>query len=329
MQQLYSQMWKRLNGDEQRYRDEASDYFSYVLAANNEGHCPSMFELWVALDERLQKAYLEKVVPQSTADVMRGCERLKTKILTRCAGLLELVSFDEEESDEDEEKYEKEDTTRLPKISKIKIKLGRELKKLQDSPIREYHDLEVSFLHRTARDFLRETEDGRSLLGEPSTSDKPYPETILKAKITILVQGLAALSPDPILRLMYDFGRLKKEKVFLCTLKKVCQALSVPGRSEQDFSCREFWQAPGDPSVPYKDFEGAAAYASCAEYLHHFVDNMDPHASPTYLGYLFFCDTIGSRFVVERTKLAMLVWLASRGADLLQSINTGALCLCL
>ena len=44
MQQLYSQMWRHLNDDEQHYRNKAAEYFSYVLAIGNDYRF-SIFEL--------------------------------------------------------------------------------------------------------------------------------------------------------------------------------------------------------------------------------------------------------------------------------------------
>ena len=88
MQQVYLQIWKRLNGDKERYHQEAAEYFSCVMLAANISL--PLFELWVAGDPRLQKHYLETISPRDPNSIIRGCEILKDRILTRCAGLLEV-----------------------------------------------------------------------------------------------------------------------------------------------------------------------------------------------------------------------------------------------
>ena len=45
-------MWKRLNRDEQRYRDEAAQYFTY-----QSFYPMSIFEMLVAIDKPLQGSY--------------------------------------------------------------------------------------------------------------------------------------------------------------------------------------------------------------------------------------------------------------------------------
>ena len=119
--------------------------------------------------------------------------------------------------------------------------------------------------------------------------------------------------------------RLKRNKSLLCTLKRVCQLLSVPGQPRKDSQCREFWL-----DHPYlnmcTDFEGVAAYFACAEYVFHYVVNMNSHASPTYLGYIYFCGAIGlfsPYYTYGPTSLSMLTWLASHGADLFAKIRCG------
>ena len=190
----------------------------------------------------------------------------------------------------------------------------------QNRWIREYHNLKVVFLHRTARDFLVESKDRQTLLGESSASVEPFLENILKAQIATLIQGLETLSSRFVCNVMErarDTG-LKKNKDLLCILKSVCQLLSVPDQPTKATQCREFWLNGRIPDV-CADFEGVAAYFTCAEYVLHYVANMDPPASPTYLGYLFLCGTLSlfkySR-IYDPTHIFMLTGLVSHGADL-------------
>ena len=49
VQQVYQQMWKHLDRDEQRYRDKAAQYFTY-----QSFYPMSIFEILVAIDKPLQ-----------------------------------------------------------------------------------------------------------------------------------------------------------------------------------------------------------------------------------------------------------------------------------
>lgn len=89
MEQLYLQMWKRLNGDEERYRQEATVYFSYIL--DNLDDPLSLFEMQVALDKPLKDKFLDGFTPQNPHHIASECEKLKNRISTRCAGLLETI----------------------------------------------------------------------------------------------------------------------------------------------------------------------------------------------------------------------------------------------
>ncbi|KAL9624250.1 MAG: hypothetical protein Q9160_001497 [Pyrenula sp. 1 TL-2023] len=85
MEQLYHQMWSRLNSDEERYREEASVYFSF------SDYFPlPLFELLVAVNEDIRLSYLSKLKPRAIQVVLKECEVLKTRVSTRCAGLLEV-----------------------------------------------------------------------------------------------------------------------------------------------------------------------------------------------------------------------------------------------
>ena len=97
---LFLQIWERLNGDDPHYRDEAATYFWYAKYATEDyKETLSVFTLWVALDQEIQKKYLTGLTRLDCAHVAKGCERLEMRIMTRCAGLLEI--FDDGRSRKD------------------------------------------------------------------------------------------------------------------------------------------------------------------------------------------------------------------------------------
>ena len=170
MHELYLQMWKRLNGDELLYRDQAATYFFYSL---DLGYPLSIFEMLVALDSSLQKRYLDSGEPQDKEYLVEQCKKLESRIMTRCAGLLEMVdgSFS---------------------VHDPRVRLGCD-------PLKTFHETKIQYLHRTARDFLLSTNDGKGLLGNP-TSFVTLAESIWKnvtiAKLAALTQRVQ--NPDEI-----------------------------------------------------------------------------------------------------------------------------------
>lgn len=79
-------MWRRLNEDHVIYRKEAAQYFYVVMELEH----PSIFQVMTASDPLLQKNLLERQIPVLAEDLVRQCERTEQRLLTRCAGLLEI-----------------------------------------------------------------------------------------------------------------------------------------------------------------------------------------------------------------------------------------------
>ncbi|KAL9615767.1 MAG: hypothetical protein Q9160_009276, partial [Pyrenula sp. 1 TL-2023] len=89
IEQLYQTMWHRLHKDvkdEQPYREEATTYFSY-----HPFFPLSLFEMIVALDDDIRERYLQDLMPLNLRMVAQKCALLKTRILTRCASLVEVT----------------------------------------------------------------------------------------------------------------------------------------------------------------------------------------------------------------------------------------------
>jgi len=248
MHELYLQMLKRLNGDEQFYREEASTYFSY------DSHYPlSLFELMVALDESLQADYMNNVGPLDPDDLARGCEVLKTRILTRCAGLLEVV---------DEEDYFSDQKP-----------LDRGSEDMQDNVhLWRYHDTEIKFLHRTARDFLLTTTNGQDLLGKPKKSIESRFLNVIKAKLATSIQGLREFDSGFMTSLIDTIAPFSPENEveLLLTIRRIYEKVSMPEKI-QHVGNNAFW------SQSWADnFETLAALHGCAKYICHFLENERP-----------------------------------------------------
>ncbi|KEZ38893.1 hypothetical protein SAPIO_CDS10206 [Scedosporium apiospermum] len=156
---LYSDMWKRLNEDSLVYRRTAAEYFNLVLAAATfDGAGPvattshtryrggklDLFQFMAMMTESFGPGVLGDIrnpVDESYIDGI--CQEAADSIRKRCAGLLEVRAT-------------------IPRS--------------ECSNIVRYHIYsKVSFIHRTAYDFLMDSEEGRKILSfDPSPSEARY-----------------------------------------------------------------------------------------------------------------------------------------------------------
>ncbi|KAL8858122.1 MAG: hypothetical protein Q9178_005299 [Gyalolechia marmorata] len=214
--QLYLQMWNRLNEDKRQYQEEAATYFSYKA---RESECNSLvelslFELLVALDPQLQNSIVNDFKPQDPLCLARQCEALRPRVLTRTAGLLEFV-----EDVGEKKRYRSQEPTKTSALAgnlNYTNDLGRCQSKqncqstsdendftggmpqakpsgsgdsLDGDPLATHYHLKLRYLHRTARDFLVDTEDGRKLSGRPRDLPIAISSNLLRAQMVSLLQG--------------------------------------------------------------------------------------------------------------------------------------------
>ncbi|KAL8860799.1 MAG: hypothetical protein Q9178_002829 [Gyalolechia marmorata] len=350
MYELYVMMWNRLNGDQQRYRQEASTYFSFY-----HFFPLSLFEMLVALDPELQNKLLGELQPQDSSDLARMCEALKIRVLTRCAGLLEVVR----DADSDHDSVSKsldnvsdhdndEADTMLPNKTisdqgslfkpasqDMDIFVTRDCPQSVDphivadsgdnSTLSVYHSTKIKFLHRTAQDFVLNTEEGRKIIGWQEDLVMQRFRATTRARIGALVQGVEEFdreSVEAIMRILYGYKkqhelRHKKEletehdtgyeTELLVTLRQVCQHISVTGNSKRHFRSRNFWGYRN-----YQTFETNAARYGFLHYIQLFVLNQGSNIGPYYLGYLALWAARG----YSTGNLDLVSWLVRHGADI-------------
>ena len=282
MNQLYQRMWLRLNEDEQRYREEASIYFSY-----HEFFPLSLFEMMIALEDQIQEEYLRDLKSQDPAILAQKCQTLKTRILTRCAGLIEVTGLD-------------------------------------SNDLKQYHSTStVTFLHRTARDFLLNTKAGKTIAGEVLLSDEERFSRLTKARMTTLLQGFEGFCLGAIRKILRSVAEFDTDDE-ICLLKqlhRVWRALSTPALGSSDAS-GSFELNPSG-----YDFTSQAASRGCVRYVQDVVGDEHEYVSAYYRGFLFlhairnlcqYRDTTssGGAFGVILRKLQLARWLAHHGADL-------------
>lgn len=340
MEQLYQQMWHRLNGDEQRYREEASTYFSF-----HESFPLPLFEMMVALNEDIRTKYLQDLAKQDTAEVAHKCDLLKTRILTRCAGLLEVAIVRYSDDDDDgappigtgsdnldfatsrsESMEGGIQNTESQKVVQDQVcsaidgvlspastasNISSEVHSIASDNLQQFYEAKVKFMHRTARDFLLDTQAGHAIAGEASQSIEERFVNLMKASMASLLQGLNAFGQGSIADIIREVGDFETvyEIELLDKLHQVCKALSIPGSPSQNIMHSAFWY------LGCSDLVGQAAYCGCVKYVRYFVEVENESVSPYYRGHLFLSLVyhLSSR---TSKRLQLASWLAQNGADL-------------
>ncbi|KAL8987642.1 MAG: hypothetical protein Q9177_003164 [Variospora cf. flavescens] len=330
MHQLYRQMWKRLNGDQQHYQEEATRFFSYVatwvtLDDELRTGAVSLFEMLIALNTPLQDSFLTDLKPQDPVSLARQCEALKAQLLTRSAGLLELsmdaVSHNVSSvltisSRSTEIVDDTEDVPRSPSVksqrslcdltSPYEDKLvttrrsqgeisHRTLTPQGNKTLGIQYRTRVRYLHRTARDFLLNTQEGQEIVGRPKELPAARSRNLVRARMSALMQGLVRFNRTEVENLMKLIGshclciehsQPEKGTELVVTLRRVCQTLSIPGVPEHHAGYGAFWEEK------YGCFEARAAFWGFPEYIQNYIQDRATLIDPPCRGWLIR-DTFG------------------------------------
>ena len=326
MKELYNQMWKRHNGDEQRYRDEAAQLFSCVA-----NFSLSVFEMLVVLDKELQDGYSQGLTRNDAVNLAELCERLKTRILTRCAGLLEFRLTNDphknfapyprrNETPSSTAMNTPQDISEVTEIQrwlsdpKEQIDEGRKA----NSPLMIHGQTSIHFLHRTARDYVLNTKEGRGLLGDTTSALASKSHHVAVARLATVSQGFGPLKVEAIHRAMETITESdsKRKAGLMRTLKQVCERRSVPQCPLQHIGHRAFWGRHTCVT-----FEASAAWFGCVDYIRDYVERHGRDVSPVHRGFLMYSAFYGFWGAFSPQNLALIVWLASKGTDIISSIS--------
>ncbi|KAH6892959.1 hypothetical protein B0T10DRAFT_591770 [Thelonectria olida] len=184
LQELYAGMWQRLNENNSIYRETAARYFRYALRQKGlipmfpevgfpsgypEVQQPTLFQIACAESVETQEILLTGTDAIDAADMQRLCEKTKLAIQNRCAGLLRV---------------------RSPSMRGRMIEI---LGKVNDLDLpRGTEDVDdglfggVVFIHRTAHDFLSDTETGQDILKCGLLSENGVEIRLLKGLLCLL-----------------------------------------------------------------------------------------------------------------------------------------------
>ncbi|KAI9167865.1 Dehydrogenase RED2 [Paramyrothecium foliicola] len=142
LEDLYTDMWTRLNRDDTIYRQRAAHYLKLAIARQGRGvlAVESAFILMSAGEPTIQKLLLDLDAELDVIEIEHRCRRAQTEISTRCVGLLEFM---------------RDDIPYATGPDRLAFAL----------------DETVEFTHRTVLDFLTDSEAGQRILSfDQSTS---------------------------------------------------------------------------------------------------------------------------------------------------------------
>ncbi|KAH7240047.1 uncharacterized protein BKA55DRAFT_596672 [Fusarium redolens] len=173
LEKLYVDMWERFNAKSSVYQETARRYFRYVLHSSNEDICIGIVLRWrwASLPLTLQIACAENTGIQQNlltgtgtigvTEILRMCDETKASIHSRCAGLLEVQP------------------------QKLHHNLSEKLGDNSTAFSQAFGN--VAFIHRTAHDFLTDTEAGQGILRCDLLSDFPWQTRLLKGLICMVI----------------------------------------------------------------------------------------------------------------------------------------------
>ncbi|KAK4208494.1 NACHT domain-containing protein [Rhypophila decipiens] len=217
LEQLYRQSWERLGEDEQIYRDEAASYFKLVLLSQqmmenlNRQIVSSLqviplsfLEFLLAHDSHLREGLLDSHLIPPANVLISKVHVLQRHIETRSGGLLEVFrSADSTPGYENMERFFKSCFKNFLNQFLVHFSAflssgeggsgaptsGRKLAELWNIS----HALSVGFIHRTAADFVSNTDWGNKLMCGVQKSDLEILTGLCEAR---LAHGVLYMFPD-------------------------------------------------------------------------------------------------------------------------------------
>ncbi|EGU85092.1 hypothetical protein FOPG_12463 [Fusarium oxysporum f. sp. conglutinans race 2 54008] len=204
LENLYIDMWQRMNARSPVYQETARRYFRYVLQGPGYPIVmgigqeeivfsqPGIVQIACAENLELQEKLLKGTGTIRPTEILRMCEDTTASIHNRCAGLLE-VQLEEH------------------------WRPVYEMLENNSNPFGK-----VVFIHRTAHDFLTDTEAGQGILGCGPLSDFSLQTQLLNGLICTAIFLEFALTPsytsDVIIMQIADFAyRWRNEGLQLAT----------------------------------------------------------------------------------------------------------------
>lgn len=259
MSSLYSQMWQMQNEDFPEFSKDAGDIFAFG------DHFPMpLFQLKLALDEGLCQSYLDTLQPMSAANFDTQCGKMAAHVERRTAGLIELVL------------YEDYDDQAEDALMDFSLPYG--------SRIATWRRLQVRFIHRSVLDFLKDTEEGKSM--SQSTLDYTHINRAWALSyIAAFVEDVRLLSRQEVFSFIYNqnWTHFTHDNYILESFDRTCTRLAAARvkqiRPQDNWVTLLIW----DDTI--LDFAGLVIGSSVA-CAHYVLSAAKVNLSVYYPGYL-------------------------------------------
>lgn len=310
LDKLYLSMWERANVDEGIYEDSASVYLNLVLEAKKKRLGLSMrgslsvFGLMVASEPSVQAAILDGQGQRPTPDnLKKRCYSLMKKIESRCAGLIEF--------------------NRMVYDSEYMLEPG------EWDALVPLTELEAAFVHRTAFDFLTETQGGRDILERDATSEGDRLVKLLRGLITqyAMWTNMKLVNGKPLPG--GSVGKLEPDiDEFIYILISIGSCMPTISESTAEtllHSCETIWNAKlprleaDAPGAQLPDFLGHVAGIGLYGFVRNRVEESERSAgrkvSQAYRDYLLHRASTDDEPLVPERKHLLVRWLLQEKAN--------------
>lgn len=198
LKDFYKDMWVRLNGDDDLYRESAALYFKLVVGRRRSSLVSvqwgwSILDMMLASFPKTHHTFSERPTI-SVRHLLKECEQFHKRVRSRCAGLLGLHTSD------------------LPWLDDLPaedLRDGEGLREEERELLRYARKgVQFSFIHRSAYDFVLNTVEGQDILSyDPMTSED------INVRLFRAVLSAYELI-GPILEEFKDYGFWKFSNVF-------------------------------------------------------------------------------------------------------------------
>lgn len=275
--ELYRHMWNRLNDDQAIYRTEAAAYFRFMLGwpSLTNGEPITVLKMTIVGNmTSLQRRVLELEEDLPLSKFLKLCQATENRLASRCAGLLEVNAHDDECFFSYQERHSPQERLQLQQYS------------------RKY----VSFIHRTAYDFLRETPDGKGIMSFERMTPTEFAIFIFRlyAIMQVLFEPVKHIEINVEMLIRTELGNrirclppnMSKDMIHL--LVRSCQRAMIAMGIECPL---DGWNFPL-VSFPAKDFIGKAAACGLSSFVRSFITEVGSgQLTKSYLNYLLLCSS--------------------------------------
>jgi hypothetical protein len=299
IEKLYSHMWSRLNEDREIYREQAALWFRTILFGEL-----SLLEFMIASNPDLHTKIFDPQTWPPLSVIAAKCEMTKVHISTRCAGLLEVDDIHNLDAIHPPDSPPQVDDLTLSSASSTKEPPSpREIHSTNRPPgpreLRKYKSTIVRFIHRSARDFLVETVDGKNILGAETMPNIDIYASILQAKLATVSLRFQYLSDHWLVMLLdgvakhQDTLKLSSDKAksdLLDIIQAGCEQL-VSRNAKLGDPQQWYPRLMGDSNNDHvaTDFLGRTVAFSISPLMSKWARNKMANADISYRSYLLLC----------------------------------------